>query len=211
MVFKVNYSGSWTEVAKAYYKDSSNTWQIWYDSAGAPEYYVTPALYTVSGQSNSWSNFAFNAGNEFEGRKGRLVFKYVSGSSFTGDLQLDYIRFNGTHRSFESTSEGWQTSISGETDFQSVEWFSVPTGGTSLRWNRDSGGTSSGSTGRTDARSGSWYLYTEVSGSGYPNKTFWLRSPEEQINDDYVYFSVARYGSTIGTLTVHWAYRADEV
>lgn len=199
MAMYVN-NGSWVEVAKAYYKDTDNTWKLWYEP------YVPPALegplMTISGQNNAWTQRVIDMA-QYGGETGRLVFKYVSGSSYTGDIQLDQIRINGSYQSFENTGAGWETTTVDTPNYFMGSFASLTTGSTGMRWNVDSGGTGSSGTGRTDAANGSYYIYAETSSPGYSNKTFWLRSPEYTFTTSDIIFWEARYGATIGTLEVY--------
>jgi len=165
---------------------------------------LSPVLDTISGQLNAWSQRTVDI-SAYAGATVRPVFYYVSGGSYTGDLQLDLINVDGTSYSFESNTTGWQTTTSEYTDYSSVVWASVPTvASTSPRFSRDSGGTGSTGTGRTDAADGSFYLYAETSSPGYPNTPFWLRGPEVTLSSSPTFsYYEARYGATIGTLNFY--------
>ena len=84
-----------------------------------------------------------------------------------------------------------------------MTWYSVSTGSSRGRWNRDSGGTPSGGTGlsvdHTHGTTSSHYLYTEVTQRF--NGSFWLRSPEIVLssNPGNLTFWEARYGSNMGS------------
>lgn len=195
MTMYVN-NGSWTKVAKAWYKDVDNVWKLWYEPA--PE--LTGPLISLSGELNAWSQRSIDMA-PYGGKTGRLVFKYFNTNGFRGDIQLDYIRINGSYQSFESNSGGWQTTTATTEDYFNANFIDVSTGGSGGRWNRDSGGTGSNGTGRTDAANGSWYLYAETSVS-HPY-TFWLRSPEYTFTTSDIIFWEARYGSNIADLEVY--------
>lgn len=166
---------------------------------------LSSALFTVSGQNSQWVQHnvsTFLSG--YAGGTGYLVWKYVSGNYFTGDIQLDNVYVDGTQYSFETSDQGFTASTSNgtTTDYSSVTWGAIPTAANNGRWIRDTGGTPSGSTGLTTAADGSYYLYVETSGT-HP-QTAWLRSPEITFDSNPgVVFSLARYGSTIGTLSFH--------
>lgn len=78
--------------------------------------------------------------------------------------------------------------------------------GDDLDWTRYSGSTPSSSTGPTSASDGSYYIYSEVSGSGYPSKRAILNSPcfdLSSMTNAYLSFKYHMYGaSTMGSLTV---------
>ena len=161
------------------------------------------SLDTISGQLDGWRQRTVDI-SSYAGATVRLVFHYVSGSSFTGDIQLDAINIDGNSYSFESGTESFQTSQSGEANYASVSWQALATGEVGGRWNRDSGGTSSSGTARADAANGSFYVFAETSSPGYPSYNFWLRSPQVTLgsNPTLSYYET-RLGATIGTLSVY--------
>lgn len=178
---------------------------------------LTSALVTRSGQysSTSWeTGISFGNLSAYYGKTFRIVFKYVSGTNYTGDIQLDNIRATvpgGTYiASFESNSgEYWQTTTVNSTDtiaYNDLIWSSLVGGNTANRWNVDANGTGSGGTGLSFASSGTYYVFAETSSPGYPNKVFWLRSPELTAPSSGTFnitFDCARYGATIGTLEAY--------
>ena len=107
---------------------------------------LTPVLATYIGQDATWQlKDLSSAVAAYSGSTGRLVFKYLSGSSFRGDLQLDAITLGGTTAGFESGVDSYQTSTStnGATSaYTSVtSWTNVATSTINGRWNRDTGNT----------------------------------------------------------------------
>ena len=175
---------------------------------------LSPVLDTRSGQYSSSAYEQVNLSSAFTpyvGTTGRLVFQYTSGSSFTGDIQVDDINIGSNNYSFEANGDGFQTTATGSTDttrtdayYQSLSFQAVLTGTTSNVWNRDTGGTSSSSTALTFADDGSYYLYVETTNPGFPSKVTWLRSPEVTLDTATLNFALGRYGATIGTLRVFW-------
>lgn len=163
------------------------------------------SLDTISGQLDGWRQRTVNI-SSYAGATVRLVFHYVSGSNFTGDIQIDAIDLDENFYSFEISNHSFETSINGESSYNSVSWNSLGTGEVNGRWNRDSGGTGSSGTARTDAAEGNFYVFAETtgSGSGFPSRNFWLRSPQIVLgnNPTLTYFET-RLGETIGTLNVH--------
>lgn len=170
-------------------------------------------LRTITGQSSVWSYFSQNM-TDYVGSTGRLVFWYETGTSYTGDIQLDRITINGSTQHFSSGNGSYQTTAgdqhtsSATTAHYEARSFSdvFTTTATGFKWNRDSGGTPSGSTALTTDASGSssgYYLYAETSGSGWPI-SMWLRSPQVTLSNSSISYYVARYGATIGTLRVYW-------
>lgn len=74
---------------------------------------------------------------------------------------------------------------------------------TSDQWSRETGGTSSSSTGPSQAHDGSYYLYTEASGNS--NSTFSIETHAVDlsgIQQPYLQFYYHMYGSNMGTLHV---------
>lgn len=175
---------------------------------GSPSYSLglTSSLDSVSGQNNAWLQRTVDIA-AYADATVRPVFKYVSGSSFTGDLQLDQIVIDGNTYSFESGTESFERSASSVTDYNSVTWENLTTATSGNgKFLRDSGGTGSGNTGRTDAANGSWYVYAETSGNnvGFPSKTYWLRAPQITLGSSPTFsYYEARYGATIGSLDVY--------
>jgi len=182
---------------------------VWQQSLGASyDLGLTPILDTVSGENNAWSQRTVDVSG-YAGATVRPVFRYLNGSSFRGDIQLDQIVIGGTTSSFESSAESYESSISSSNTsiYSNVAWKSISlSGGINGEWQRDSGGTSSSSTGRTDAAAGSFYIYAETSGSSISNNAyFWLRGPAVTLsssNPVFTYYE-ARYGINIGTLDVY--------
>lgn len=149
-------------------------------------------LLTLSGQSATWTSrtvdFFLDLRNEDNLSSFIIAFHYISGSSFTGDLQLDNIStsitlgagVSDTNNSFETSSDNFLTN-STDSSSATTAYTSATSIGTSTsaygRFVRDLGGTPSGGTGATTAAAGSYYVYAETSSSGYPSKNFWLFSP----------------------------------
>lgn len=111
----------------------------------------------------------------------RVAWHYVSGTGFRGDYAIDTVSLQGNSYNFDASNDSFVCSTS-DTSSSTTAFSgsaSVATATTNGRWNRDSGGTGSSSTGPNSAQSGSFYLYCETTGNGtgYPNKNFWLFSP----------------------------------
>ena len=165
---------------------------------------LSDSLDSVSGENNAWSQRTVDISSYAEATV-KPVFYYVSGSSFTGDIQLDAINVDGTSYSFETNTTGWVTSSAETSNYNSVNWIGVPTAASdSPRFSRDSGGTASTGTGRTDAADGIFYLYAETTSDGFPNTPFWLRGPEVTLSSSPTFsYYEARSGATIGTLNFY--------
>ena len=188
------------------YTDIKGIWDLSYTAllpstgggGAGPALGLSESLFTVSGENDAWTERNIDLG-AYAGTTGHIVFRYISGDSFRGDLQLDLINGN----SFENTGNSFQTSSSGETNYESVSWSTLSVGTTNGQWNVDQSGTPTSSTARTDAAGGTYYVYAETSGSGSPNSYFWLRS-QELVAPSTLTFYEARNGINIGTLDVYF-------
>src|SRR5690606_29593569 len=90
--------------------------------------------------------------------------------------------------SFEGTIGAWSQSTSDD-----------------INWTVDSGGTPSASTGPPSATSGSFYIYTEASGSGFPSKVAILNSPcfdLTALSAATATFDYHMYGVDMGSLSL---------
>jgi len=163
---------------------------------------LSEPLLTLSGENDAWTERTIDL-SAYTGRTVRVIWKYVSGNTFTGDIQIDGIEIDGTMYDTPSGSD-FQTSRNQETSYDSISWYDMVSGVTDGRWNIDSGGTPSDNTGRSDNPEGTTYYYAETTNpKGYPNKHFWLRSFSFTCDEDsYVSFYEARKGESIGTLEV---------
>lgn len=168
-------------------------------------------LQTITGQQHSTqttaSTFYSISVSAFKGKTVRAVFHYVSGSNFTGDVQLDLIAmpwygsFLGSGTQWQTMGTGfggstfsaaqlnpdftlngnWETNTNDSSSYTGTTFGSIGTATNAYgRWVGRSNGTPSGSTGLTSSPFNGMHVYTEtsVNGSGYPSKNFWLRSPE---------------------------------
>ena len=194
-------------------------------------YYEMHLLRTLTGESGSWSTYTDSL-SSYASTNGRLVFAYqngTSGTSYQGDVQVDNIVFSDTssgqryNYSFETSSNltGWKTSTSSaaamgmgtsDADLRKFEdnlpgYSDVATAGTTFRWNRDSGGTTSSGTALTTGDDGDYYIYAETSGSNASGAYYTVCSPLIDLDSSpgSVSYAVAREGGNIGTLKVYWA------
>jgi|11_taG_2_1085331.scaffolds.fasta_scaffold01080_7 hypothetical protein len=143
----------------------------------------------------------------YDGVTIRPVFHYdMIANVFTADLQLDDISFAGELYT-SSGLEPWDTTIvdTSISNYSSASWFPVNTGTIAGRVNRDSGGTPSTGTGRTDAVSDSFYLYFETtSPANTSNYDFLLRGEEQELSAAPTFsFYEARNGTSLGNLNVY--------
>jgi hypothetical protein len=168
-------------------------------------------LQTITGQQHSTqtttsTQYSISV-SAFKGKTVRAVFHYVSGSNFTGDVQLDnimmpwYGSFFGSPNQWQSqnTSFGgstfsaaqltpsftlngnWETNTNNSSSYTTTTFGSIGTATNAYgRWVGRSNGTPSGSTGLTSSPFNSMHVYAETSSTntGHPSKNFWLRSPE---------------------------------
>lgn len=125
-----------------------------------------------------------------------------AGTAWRGDFQIDDINLRDSDNNrvktwtFASSSENW-TQLDGRADIgenynarglnedildviAEPDWISISNGTTAQRWNRDSSGTPSNSTGVTfDSNdSGSFYLYAETTSPTTYSSNFWMKSPQ---------------------------------
>lgn len=171
---------------------------------------LSSALFSVSGNNASWVNRSIDV-SDYENHTVRPVFLHTGMTNFTSDLQLDNIGFGTSLYTFSANATPWKTSQAGnQLDYASVTNFTDVSTTTTAngRWHRDQGGTPSGSTGLTTDASGTttgWYLYTETSSNYASANKYWLQGPETVItsNNNTFYFSEARYGAGMGTLSVY--------
>lgn len=168
---------------------------------------LSDSLDSISGTSNAWSTRTVDI-SAYAGLFVRIVFGYTNGTqgtTYQGDIQLDDIRLDGTTYSFENNGHSWQTTTSDTqiANYSTASFSTLTVGTTTNRWNVDSGGTPSGSTGRTDADAGSYYVYAETSSSA-AGRGYVLRSPSVNLSSSpTLSYAVARHGNNIGTLNVY--------
>lgn len=193
-----------TQIFKAYAGPNL----VWFQSQGQPVGFSS-SLLSITGQNSSWNQQTIDI-SSYVGNTVYFVIKYVSGTSYRGDFQIDDITIDGTTYNFDSNATGWSTSnanSSGQTfTYSNISWQNVGTNvGAYGEWVRDSGGTGSSGTGlsvdHTLGTSSGFYLYTETSSHGYGGTEFWLRSPSIVLSSSpgNLTFWEARYGSNIGT------------
>ena len=140
------------------------------------------AVYSASGNLFTANWFLRTAATPDVSGSFRIAWHYVSGTSFTGDYAIDTVTLQGNSYNFDSTNDGFITSSGLNTSSSTLALsnaFSVNTTTTTAqgRWNRNSGGTVSSSTGPSSAQSGTHYLYAETSSPNFPNVNMWLFSP----------------------------------
>jgi len=175
-------------------------------------------LITGDTTSDSGLYLAYTQSN----RVGRFYFVHTAYTTYTADMQIDNVRYNGVL--LDETKFQYETTISGSVapnQSNSAEltvdwmiellagrnsWYDIPIGTNTGRWNRDAGGTPSGSTGLgvdANGSSSGIYLYSET--SSYFNRALIMRSPVVTLaNGASLEFACARYGAAMGTLKVFW-------
>ena len=144
---------------------------------------ITSSLYSATGNNgDTWVERSISTSEPTENY--RVVWHYVSGSSFTGDYAIDEVTIDGTTYDFDSNDGGFisprnlNTSNS-VTAYNDAVSLATATGTVLGRWNRNSGGTPSGSTGPSSGFGGSgFYVYAESSSPNSPSVNFWLFSPQ---------------------------------
>ena len=197
--FDPNYEGSKDRLSN--FRNYGGIWVGKLQSIGT----VTP------GSSTSWSNQTNTLSSLYYGRDVRVVWKYTSGSSYTGDFQLGgNVTLGGTTFNLDTYSgTAWQTTRVDTAAYDSATFYNIISGTTALRWNLRSGtGTPSGNTGLVPppySGGNGTYYYTETSSGGSPSKRFWLRSPQVSISsgNDQIDWWRGNYGATIGSYTIY--------
>lgn len=185
---------------------------------------VTSRLISVPAQNSAVYTERTADISSYLGKQARLVVLYQSGSSFTGDVQLDDFSIGGNFYDPEDGANGFQVQSTADnsqiasgnldniqTDYDAVSWTTIGTTTTDYgKFIRDSGGTPSGSTGLTTGNTGNFYYYAETSSTGSLND-IWLRSPQVTIKNDDLSFFTAQYGATSGAIYAYLDAGTDEV
>lgn len=142
-------------------------------------------------------------GSSVIGETGRIVFKYVSGSTYTGDMQIVQVTTNGSSSNVGVSYTSWQrNTTTGVTTYPASNgWSTVGTSLINGNWSRRSGGTISGGTGVAPSSTyGGVSLLFETSYPGYPNITGFLRGPNTTFTSNSVTVRFYAYGATVGNL-----------
>ena len=195
--------------------------------------------------SASWlKRAAWGGAQRVKNKRGYFLwlFKNGSGVHYRGDYQLGSIRYKTLdsekvnlddyrYWDFQTDSESFEGSVfqynAGFGDVLNAikngtnTWLAVATGTTNVRWNRDSGGTGSSSTGlstappqwpaqsATDSGSAAsnYYIYAETSGSNTDNYVYALKSPMVYLGSQSaaaINWHEGRYGDNISESRVYW-------
>ena len=163
------------------------------------------------GNLNLWSLQTFTLPSQYYGHDVRVVWKYTSGSSYTGDFQIGGNVFLGGTTFDLDTYSGtpWQTTRVDTANYSGATFYNIATGTVAMRWNsRSSSTTPSGGTGLAPSPSlgmDSTYYYAETSSGGNPYKRFWIRSPQVSISsgNDEIKWWRGSYGSTMGSYSIY--------
>jgi hypothetical protein len=176
---------------------------------------------SVSLQYGQWGGIS-------DGDTCRLLIAYISGNGYRGDLQLDdwwanvsststsggtFLSIDSTQSQYSNTistytSASWNTSSSPTTQdieniYNNSTWSNVSVSTTAARWNLDSGGTPSSSTGLTTVYGG-YYTYFESTSPGYSYKMRLLRSRQfTAIANRGFRGRIGHYGSNMGKMRVY--------
>jgi len=147
------------------------------------------------------------AGVSVIGSTGRIIFRYVSGTSYTGDIQLVQITVNGTSTNLGTSYTSWQKNTTTNiTSFPGTSgWTGIFTNSSAYatrgHWCHDYYNTPSGSTGVSIPSTYNYRcIYYEATSPGYSYKTAWLRGPSITFNSNSVTLRYYAYGGTMGTL-----------
>ncbi len=151
-------------------------------------------------QGNNWFTAEVSLADYF-GEQILIRYRGTTGSSYRSDMAIDNV---SVRESDDNTSvintfpyiEGFETGLGVWTNGSSDDF----------NWSRNSGTTPSSSTGPSDAQSGTYYLYTESSGSNHPSKVADFISPSvylTTLTNSELQFGYHMYGSAMGTLRVY--------
>ena len=171
----------------------------------------TTEIFSHTGNAGTpaWFQKAWTTTGGFEKTSFRIYFHYASGTSYTGDLAIDYVKVGSTLIGDQfNTAEGWKQraydSSTETVDQASASTLWVNLTNSTNDWNQEAGTTPSRGTGPSSAYNGSLYVYAETSGGG-SNSNYWLRSPVITTTGTAESISayISAYGSTIGTLTAY--------
>lgn len=152
---------------------------------------VSGSLYSASGNNGvtTWYNRQTSTYTANVGDSLRWAISHLAGSSFRGDYAVDFLRYyknnslqwtenwvntNGDVGQWVYGSTAGSTSSS-STAFANQANVILSTAAGNGKWNIDSSGTSSGSTGPTSAYSGTYYAYTET--TSFFSQYHWMFSP----------------------------------
>ena len=177
---------------------------------------VTAPLISVPAQNSAtWTQRTADI-TQYIGHTARLIILYQSGSSFTGDIQLDDFNIGGNTFDPETGTHGFQVQTTADnsqlsdvndiySDYNAVSWTALTTDSSTHqstdygKFFRDSGGTPSSGTGNTSGNTGSFYYFVETTQTG-SNNDVWLRSPEVTITNGTLEFYTAQNGATCGPI-----------
>lgn len=220
--------------AEARYGGNIGTLKVYFHLEEAPPPVVEPNLVFLGEAINATSSATYTEyyvayPSEVQNKTGRLVVYYASGSSFTGDLQLDEVYYNATSATQGGTD--LQLEVAGSTSGSQVgntiydrpttpstptlqtnyayeTWTNLASGTTAGTWNIDADGTGSSNTGLTTlAGTGADYVYFETSGGGRPSKQRFLRSGEFTTGSSGgIRTRIGHLGATIGILRFYFVY-----
>ncbi len=142
---------------------------------------ISSSLFNVVGRNASWTQQTVDL-SIYAGHKVRLVWKWTvgDGTHYIHDFQLDDIAVDTYSYGFETSVESFETTAGDTSAYTSASWQGVITSTTNNNgiWRRHDNNTPSANTGNLGANGGSFFVYTETSGSSTNNFQIWLRSPE---------------------------------
>jgi len=151
------------------------------------------------------------AGQSVVGETGYVYFRMQSHvNGYTSDAQLVQVDFHGYAWSNVGVSSGtygygnWKTTrLTGNAAYNhSSTWYTVAAGTSAGRWNRDTGNTPSGGTGKDTGTNGC--IYFEASGSNGNDKDVYLRSPLITFNTNTIRTKWYHYGANFANPSTVW-------
>ncbi|MEL6536601.1 MAG: T9SS type A sorting domain-containing protein, partial [Bacteroidota bacterium] len=148
------------------------------------------SIFSVTGnQGNQWNDASVDL-SAYLGSTVKFRFVGTTGTTWQGDVAIDDIQVSNSAAPVTLYSQGWESGGMGD-------W--TNNGGDDFNWTARSGGTPSNNTGPSGAVEGSYYNYTEASGSNYPSKVAIMTSPAISLSgqsDASVTFSYHMFGAS---------------
>lgn len=209
--------GIW-HIGRHYERRVESNWKTSVGAAPTAPLGFSSSLFSINTQTtaNVWEQHTVDI-SAYANTTSRIVFWYVAGNSFTGDIQIDDIAVDGTTYTFESSAENFICNSSPLTVGTLVTSYpgtmttnALSTSLSNGLWSRDLGGTSSLDTGSTvDHTLGTtsgYYVYAETSdNASIFSRPYFLATPSIALSGSpgNMTFWTSRYGATIGTLEVY--------
>ncbi|MCC6624976.1 MAG: hypothetical protein IT385_27260 [Deltaproteobacteria bacterium] len=146
----------------------------------------------------SWTTWSWSTQSPIANESYIAAYAHYGGTSYSAPTRGTGLPFffdydagdlSHSHETFEATPTAWNLAVSGD----------------DMDWTRQTGATSSASTGPDGASQGAWYAYIEASSPNFPNKTSITDVTVASLpTERWISFSWHMYGATIGTLELQY-------